>query len=277
MRVQVLGLCRFSMLVNSAFQTTGNDLQANREILYDPQRLALRMRWFENLCLPPLLWQTDPDFTLILATGQDLPQPWLGRLREIAAAVPQIRLEEVAPDGHGAICKRLLEKHSDPAADVVAQFRLDDDDAVTLDYVQNVRDDHRLIAPLLRKTAPVAIDYTRGLVLQAQADGGFAMRCEQMRLWGLGLAMYFPADRPGSIMNYRHDWIWRMMTTVSRPDRVMWIRGLHGLNDSPRTPYKPVLVEMSDQQIDAAMLRRFGLERETLLATLADPEAAPES
>ncbi|MFV0384292.1 glycosyltransferase [Paracoccus sp. (in: a-proteobacteria)] len=269
MRIQVLGLCRFSMLVENAFQSVGSDLNQSRGFLYDPRRLEQRMRWFEHLCLQPLLWQTDPDFTLILATGIDLPQPWLARLTEIAGAVPQIRLEQVAPGKHGQICRQLLAKHTDPDADVVAQFRMDDDDAVALDYVAQLRQDFRLIRPLMKADAPVALDYTQGLVIERQGDGSFDIRAEHARLWVPALAMYFPADRPGSIMNYRHDWIWRLATMVSRNHPLMWIRGFHGKNDSPRTHYRPMQIEMAKEQIDQTLRRRFGLDRELLVETLA--------
>lgn len=261
------------MLVVNAFQTTGSDLQRNRRILYNPRRLDQRLRYFENLCLPPLLWQSDPDFTLILATSEDLPQPWLGRLQAIAETVPQIRLEQVAPGKHGEICRRLLDKHTDPDADVVAQFRLDDDDAVACDYVARLRAEHSLIAPLMAGGHRVALDYSHGLVMHHAPETGFAFHGARARLWGLALAMYFHPARPGSIMNYRHDRIWQMLTTVNRPEPLMWIRSFHGSNDSPDRP-RPgrELYDLDDAQIDEALLRRFGLGRQALTEALTAPE-----
>lgn len=268
MRIQVLGLCRFSMLVESDFQSTGSDLDRNRAILYAPERLDTRMRWFESLCLPPFLWQTDPDFTLIIATGEDLPEPWLSRLKEIVAAVPQFRLEQVAPGRHAPICKALLAKHTDPSADIVAQFRHDDDDAVARDYVAQVRQDFRLVQRLMDGRNPVALDYGRGLILQEDAAGSLSMRCELTHFWGCGLTLYFPQGEPRSVMNYRHDWMWRFVSTVSRIDRLMWIRGFHGNNDSPRLPYGHRQIEMTEQELDNALMKRFGLGRPELFEAL---------
>lgn len=275
MRVQVLGLCRFSLLSTNSFQTTGFDLTENRRILYDPARMDLRMRWFENLCLPPLLWQSDPDFTLILATGEDLPQPWLGRLQDLAAAVPQIRLEQVAPGPHGKVCSELLAKHTEPGADIVAQFRIDDDDTVASDYVDTVRRDYHRFGPGLGRDAVFAVDYARGLTLTQQGDQ-HELRCELARLWGCGLTMYFPNDRPRSIMNYRHDWLWRLADVISIQNRIMWVRGVHGTNDSPRDKYRPVLVDMPQDRIDAALGKRFGLDRRLLTDLLAGKGPCPE-
>lgn len=257
------------MLVESDFQTTGADLDRNRAILYAPKRMEQRMRWFENLCLPPLLWQSDPDFTLILATGEDLPEPWITRLREIAEAVPQIRLEQVAPGRHAEICRTLLARHTDPGADVVAQFRMDDDDAVAVDYVARIRRDYSLVERLMNGRDPVALDYGRGLVLEQDPRGQLSLRCELTHFWCAALTLYFPGGKPRSVMNYRHDWMWRFVSTVSRIDRVMWIRGLHGNNDSPRHPYGHRRIEMTAEQLDDALFDRFGLGREELFAALS--------
>lgn len=267
MRVQALGICRFSMLVESDFQTTGADLDANRRILYDADRMAERFRWFENLCLPPLMAQTDPDFTLVLATGEDLPQQWLTRLREIAAEVPQIRLMQAAPGRHAPICKAMLAAHLDPRADVVAQFRMDDDDAVALDFVESLRRDFPRIAGLMQGPDPVALDYARGLVLERGPDG-CRLTEEMQRLWVPALVMFFPGGMPRSIMNYRHDHMWHKVPVVSLIDRVMWIRGFHDTNDSPRPPdaLRPRAAGRPD--LNKLLRERFGLQRGRLFRAL---------
>ena len=118
MRAQLLGLCRFSYLGGRGFQVRHGSTSERRAFLYDPARLARRWAWFEAVTLPGLLGQTDPDFTLVVMTGPDLPQPWLGRLHEIAAAHPQIRLALVPPmDHHRTACARALHPQIDPAAD----------------------------------------------------------------------------------------------------------------------------------------------------------------
>ena len=140
MRVQMLGLCRFSYLGDRGFQVEHRSLDERRAFLYDPARLARCWAWFESVTLPGLIRQTDPDYTLVVMTSPDLPQPWLGRLHEIAAAHPQIRLELVPPmDHHRAVCARSTHPHIDPAAEWVGQFKHDDDDAVAFDFVARVR------------------------------------------------------------------------------------------------------------------------------------------
>ena len=97
MRVQMLGLCRFSYLGGAGYQVAHDTIEARRAYLYDPERLARRWFWFENIVLPPLLAQTDPDFTLVLMTGPDLPEPYLSQLRELTGIAPQFRLSLIEP------------------------------------------------------------------------------------------------------------------------------------------------------------------------------------
>lgn len=87
MRVQMLGLCRFSYLGLRGYQVEHDSIAARRAYLYDPDRLARRWLWFQTVALPGWLAQTDPDFTLVIMTGPDLPEPWLGQLRDLCDRV----------------------------------------------------------------------------------------------------------------------------------------------------------------------------------------------
>lgn len=272
MRIQVLGLCRFSLLVDGDFQTTGADLDRNRAILFDPVRLDARMRWFQNVCLPPLLWQTDPDFTLILGTSEELPSPWMQQLVEIAEAIPQIRLMTAPAGNHARICKEMLGAATEAGADVMAQFRMDDDDAVARDYVSSVRRDYAAIAGLMDGKNPVAVDYAKGLRLMQDAQGALSVHCVLERLCVGALTLYFPGGAVRSVMNYRHDWMWRLTTTVSRIDRVMWLRGLHDRNDSPRHQDHPVPLWLPPGETERILSRRFGFDLGALGEALTPPE-----
>lgn len=250
MRIQVLGLCRFSLLTQGDFQTTGDDLDRNRAILYDPARMEQRMRWFEAVCIPPLMWQTDPDFLLIIVTGEDLPARWLARLQRLAQVMPQIRIEQLPPARHAPSCREALARHIDLTADVVVQFRMDDDDAVAVDYVRRVRADHRLAERLAGQHHPVVINYTSGLVAEV-ADGRFALHAEMAQNW-------VPAQ------------------TIAMPGRAMWIRGHHATNDSRGHLIGRNRIPTDEAELAQVLSRRFGLDLPALRAALtgtADPLA----
>ena len=142
MRVQMLGLCRFSYVGLRGYQVEHETYDQRRAMLYDPHRLARRWTWFTEIALPAWREQTDPDFTLVIMTGPDLPEPWLSQLQELVRQVPQFRLELVPPmERHLQACRAAIAPHIDPEAGVIGHFRHDDDDAVAVDYIKSARKD----------------------------------------------------------------------------------------------------------------------------------------
>lgn len=106
MRVQMLGLCRLSYSALRGYPVDRATVAERRAFLYDRDRLACRWDSFATLALPGWRAQTDGDVILVIMTGPDLPEPWLSRLRDLVAAIPQLRLELLAP----------MERHLMPAA-----------------------------------------------------------------------------------------------------------------------------------------------------------------
>lgn len=232
MRVQMLGLCRFSYLGGRGFQVAHDSIEDRRGFLYDPERLARRWFWFENVTLPGLMAQTDPDFTLIVMTGPDLPEPWLSRLRDLAGRVPQIRLELIAPmDKHLEACMVATAPHIDPAADVVGHFRQDDDDAVAVDYIRDARRDFAAMQPLWERRRRLSCDYARGLVLKA-TQGGVSVEPRFIYNAGAAMTVYLPPDAGRSVMHFPHWKIGVSMPGVTLSGKTMFVRILNHDNDS---------------------------------------------
>ncbi|WP_299361269.1 glycosyltransferase [uncultured Paracoccus sp.] len=232
MRVQMLGLCRFSHLGAPAFQQEHATLQERRAFLYDPARLARRWFWFENVALPGLLAQTDPDFTLVVMTGPDLPQPYLDDLRELTRLVPQLRLELVGPrDTHLQACMAAIRPHVDPAADVVGHFRHDDDDAISTDYIAAARADFRFARPLFRQAGRVSVDYCRGFVLRADGTGVRA-RPQVIHNASAALTIYLQPDVDRCAIHFPHWQLALSMPGLVLADQPRFVRVLHHDNDS---------------------------------------------
>ncbi len=232
MRVQLLGLCRFSYLGGRGFQVEHPSLEARRAFLYDPARLARRWHWFENVTLPAFRAQTDPDFTLVVMTGPDLPEPWMSRLRAVEAEIPQLRLSLVEPmDQHFPACQRAVEPFRDPRADVVGHFRQDDDDAVAVDFIEHARRDFAMVETACARHDGAAIDYMRGLVLRTSPRG---MKVTPRMIFGAtaALVVYLPPEDRRTAVHLPHWRIGEIVPTLTLGAVPMFCRTISGDNDS---------------------------------------------
>lgn len=232
MKIQVFGLCRWSYLCPGGFQISHDDMDERRAYLYDPERLRRRWFWFRNVVLPGYLAQTDPDFTLLLMTGPDLPEPYMARLQNVARRVPQVRLELVEPmRRHRLACWTAAAPHIDRGADYVAHYRQDDDDAVAVDFVERVRADAPLLTPLLERYGRASLDYGRGLVVRAHERGIHSEERYIVNATAALLHVVRPTEEVTGV-SFVH---WKLageMPGLTIADRAMYLRLLHHDNDS---------------------------------------------
>lgn len=258
--IQVQGLCRFSVPCTGGFKKYHTSLTERRAALYAPARLDARCLWFEHIGLPALVHQTDPDFTLHMVLGEDLPNPWRDRIAGLIAPVPQIVPHWRAPGDHRAICREILKKARDPSRGVVAEFRLDDDDAIAVDYVAQLRRAWPKLARLSGPNGRIALDHGRGMVVQAHADGRIETHTLLTHCWSAGLALFLRSDDPAIIMDFPHQKIWQRVPFVNLTEQLMFIRGDHATNDA-RTPFAAAArVDVPNADIDALLRRRFGVD-----------------
>lgn len=256
MRVQMLGLCRFSYLGLRGYQTEHADLASRRAFLYDPARLARRWFLFTRIALPAWRAQTDPDFTLVIMTGPDLPEPYLSHLRDLCAEMPQFRLALVPPmDRHLPACHAAIAPHLDSDAEVIGHFRHDDDDAVALDYIAAARADFAPVRALWEREGLLSLDHARGYMLRVGADGARLTPriCHNM---GVALTIFARPDQPVTALHYDHSRLgtWMPGVAITRP--LMFLRTMHGDSDSgsagPGHPWPA-----NPDQFEAQLWRRF--------------------
>ncbi|RNF32846.1 glycosyltransferase [Paracoccus methylarcula] len=263
MRVQMLGLCRFSYVGLRGYQVEHQSYEERRAYLYDPERLARRWFWFTEIALPAWRAQTDPDFTLVVMTGPDLPEPYLSRLRDLAAGMPQLKLELVPPmERHLAACRAAIAPHADPSADVIGHFRHDDDDAVAVDYIEAARKDFRRVKGLWKNEGKLSLDYSRGLMMRFE-NGKMQLTPRICHNMGVALTVFLSPDAEETALHYDHSKIatWMPGVAVTRP--LMFIRSIHGDSDSgamgPGLPW-----QIDADALDRQLTKRFELRRQKL-------------
>jgi len=268
--IQPIGLCRFSVPSLGGFQTEHDSIEARRAMLYAPARLDQRLAWFEHVALPGIRGQTDRDFTLVLLIGEDLPEPWRGRLLDLVRDIPEIRVETARPLHHRTVCADAMRPHVRPEASVLAQFRLDDDDAVAVEFVARLKRDVREVIALLDRKQCFGLDYGRGMVLR-WARGGFEVEPRLARQWTPALVF---VNRPGAdryILDTQHNRMWHHMPMVSQTDEVMWVRGEHGTNDSRVTGGDPF--DLPPERREVLLAKKFGIDLTAFARRLLDNAA----
>ena len=233
-RVQALGLCRWNYpSAPGAFQRDAQGgLEAIRAELYDPARLALRLFYLEHVVLPPLRAQTDPDFTVVMLMGDQLPDATRERVLGLVADIPQIRpvfAEEGRP--HQDICREVMQAEREPEARAVAEFRIDDDDAVAVDFIERTRDMFLRTKAVFRSGGKLALDFNRGFILRTEHDG-LSLQPVTTRYWTPGLVLYQRPQSEQSLLDYNHAQLWKRIPTLTFPKVPMYLRGAHGGNDS---------------------------------------------
>lgn len=266
-RMQVLGLCRFSVPSLGGFQVEHVSLEARRAMLYAPERLDERTAWFEHVTLPSIRAQRDGNFTFIVMVGEDLPDPWRSRLEAMVADVPQVRIVSAPPGQHRRICADVVRAQVDAGADLVAEFRLDDDDAVAVDFVERVRAEAAALLPLFQRHGNAALDFSRGVVLEA-AGADVTVLPRRALLWTPALAVLTKVDTEARILDHPHHKLWRNMPTLTLPDEVMFLRGSHGGNDS-HIPKEPPAWDLPRERWAPLLKRRFGIDLPGFVAALA--------
>lgn len=259
--MQVLGLCRFSYPTHDA---TGFRRRAD---LYDAARLDRRLRLFETICLPPLRAQTDKDFRLLVLIGEGLPAPARARLQALIAGIREITLC-VEPEGqpHLQVCRRVLTRHIAPDAAATAQFCMDDDDAVAIDFVHRLRLRIAEARPIWSLRLPVEIDFHNGFALRlSDPQPLLALSAAH---WTPAQAIVIPRGRSRSLFDYNHARFWRTNASFGCPDPQMYVRCFHNDGDNRVAPatIAAMATEVQPSDPGATLRRRFAIDPASLSA-----------
>lgn len=257
--MQVIGFCRFSYPAEGGFQVEHATMEERLTYLYAPARMEERLRHFETICLPSIRAQTDPNFTFVILIGENLPEPWVGRPRDLIADVPQAMVAARPSGPHRKVCQRVINsarKMDQPCL----QFRHDDDDAVAITFVERLRKAAADVGPLLEQHRMVGFDWNRGYVARPDANG-ISGEVQVTPFWGVAQATYVQAGVRQTIMNFGHRKIMEYMPCLTFTDEVMYLRGHNAHNDSRQKKHvKPMPLPRLNQDGEADLLDRFAID-----------------
>lgn len=259
--MQAIGLCRFSYPALGGFQVEHETVDERIAYLYAEDRLEERFRLMETVALPCLREQTDPDFELIIVIGDSLPAVHRTRLHDMTAGMPQVRIVSEPPRPQREVMKELLNTARKDPSKPCLQFRHDDDDAISVDFIERLRQTVRDCAGLIRDNRAVAVDFNRGYVAEVGPDGIAATETVRS-LYVASLGMYVAGNCGLTIMNFAHEKIGRFMPVVSLSDAPMWVRTHNSYNDSRQKKVKPVPVEPLTKEQKAEFAMRFAVREE---------------
>ena len=138
--MKIFGHCRFSFFGQT---DTGKHVQSVKDaqcLLWNPDRMAVRFHLLEQMMLPSIQHQTDPDFAFVIITSHDMPDIYQARLDTATASMPNVRILRAETRNIGHALKPVMVEASNDHRDPAVHFRIDDDDALSAEYVARLRD-----------------------------------------------------------------------------------------------------------------------------------------
>ncbi|MCU9839937.1 putative rhamnosyl transferase [Ruegeria sp. WL0004] len=259
--MQAIGLCRFSYPAFGGFQVEHATIDERIAYLYAEDRMEERFQLMETVALPCLREQTDQNFEMIIVIGDSLPKLHRDRLNDLTADMPQVRIVSEPPRPQREVMKELLNAARTNPSEPCLQFRHDDDDAISVDFIERLRQTVRDCPGLIRDNRTVAVDFNRGYVAELGTQGILATETVRS-LYVASLGMYVAGRCHLTIMNFAHEKIGRFMPVVSLSDAPMWVRTHNGYNDSRQKKVKPVPVEPLTEAQKAEFAARFAVREE---------------
>lgn len=258
-RIKTIGLLRFSVLTPTYYSERFKTLDETAAHLFSAERMELRFRLFEHLCLPSLLRQSDRQFDMVILTAERMPAPYLERLAGLLAPHDNMHLVPVGTDNHYKLLQQGYNVVPADGASHRCLFRLDDDDALDRDYVARLRRLAAGLLPLQADNTPFVLAFNRGFYLRDAGDDAPEVfdACERAPL-SAGTAIVAPARHGVNPYRFNHRKYAQHFNTYSDISCPSFLRTIHGDNKS--SPAQMGLTHrMSEDEIEAGLRAGFDL------------------
>lgn len=263
--LQVVFQTRYSFFGSSGWRSEASKNEAE---LFDAARLARRFELFRAMNLASLRDQTDADFKLLVLTSTRMPGDHLKLLTEACHDILGAGRSHILPRAPGSAGQWLRQYMQRELGNVShsAQVVLDDDDAVSTDFVASVRceAEHALRA-MQPEAECVYLSYATGMTARFNADGSVDLMDRVVPFTNLGLTLVAPTETRKNPFMLAHKKVARRHDVRVFYDRRPWyLRAVHDTNDSRGLHGDAPLPA---PRVEAA-LARFPLLRDLDLAAL---------
>lgn len=219
-----------------------------------------RFRTFETFTLPPLRAQSDGDFAFLVVIGESLPAHYRDRLAALLRDIPQAVVQAHPPGRHRPAMQAAINSIRRDDKEPCLQFRMDDDDAVAVTYVERLRAAAHDLRALARKHRHVAIDFNQGFIARPGPEGISAAPTNAPYTTAALALMVKPSAGLG-VMNFAHARLAQKMPTVTFTGEDMLVRGHNDFNDSRQKPgARPVRLAPLDAAGEDHFRRTFNID-----------------
>lgn len=231
--MNIVGICRFSLLGRGDWQAyrdkTDEEVWAitaeQAKTIFSPDRMESRLATFEHLTLASVKAQTDQDFKFIVAASELMPMEYRRRLLEMCDGIPQVVLRFFQAchiiEAQAAVFAELNLSMVD-----TLQFRLDDDDALCVNFVRKKREAVEL---LMASRTPFAISFREFMFCSKGGEHAGVYLMPEPFL-GVGVALRHPSK---SIFAFGHFALPRRFTGITIHGGTALVTHNGSLNDSP--------------------------------------------
>lgn len=261
--IRIVGLIRFSYPCLGGFQTKYDSEEQKLETLFSPERMEERFRIFEFLCLHTLKNQTDKDFTIGILIGESMPQEYVNRLQVMLEGFEQATLITLPIMQYRAAMIEAYKRLDSRESGHRIEFRLDDDDAVSYLYIQRLREHIPALKLLGVNDTPVSLAFMKGILVRKEAQENELVPYISTLPTSVGLAVYTPVSWGQTIYHFLHQRINLKMSIIGKCDEFMFIRTLHGSNDSRGLLFGDEF-RIAPARLSRQLQRKFGVSPDHL-------------
>ena len=231
--MQTIVQMRFSFFGYSGWQS---DASKDPDALFDPARLRRRFEFFERIALASLRDQTDPEFKLAILSSKLMPNRFKNRLREMCydtLGEDHCDLMFRHPGKAGRIFRRYTQRrYADH--DYVSQVVLDDDDALSNDYIEvSKREAQNAVENNIDDKEVTFLSFCNGYTLGLSDNQEAWLAPRYVPFTNLGLAQISrPSSETHPFLTAHRKIGDRHTARAIHSKRPYYLRAVHDLNDS---------------------------------------------